>query len=215
MPNLAKPPAMTTATVIAVAIGLASCGKNAPVTDTVKQADRERRLPLAAEEKRLEERRLVSRDDLRKVPRRSVQHAFYEYWSALENEEWSVALHFYPRETQRRLKPATLVVALRIETQTPLVKPLIRSARKTGGNEASIRYYVRRGDGALRPTSMIWHRRRGRWYIAYCSTLDDSYSAAVQQAVQSTIDPTAKTPSKQALRAAEKARRAQAAALLG
>ncbi|HEX8156207.1 MAG TPA: hypothetical protein VF526_02375 [Solirubrobacteraceae bacterium] len=198
---------------LALTIALASCGKSSDQTDAGTKAQPERRLPLAAEEKRLEERRAVTAGDLRRVPTGSVQRAFYEYWSAMENEEWSVALDYFPPATRRRLKPGLLVVALRIETQTPLVKPLIRSVRRTGPNQASVRYYVRRTNGSLRPTSMTWRRSGGRWYIAYCSTLDDSYSSAVQEEVQTTIDPKAKTPSKEALRAAAEARRAQAALL--
>jgi len=65
----------------------------------------------------------------------------------------------------------------------------------------------------MRPTSMAWTRRNGRWYIAYSSTLDDSYAAAVQLAVQSDVAPDARDAVEAAIRAGEDARRRQATTL--
>lgn len=176
-------------------------------------AQHEVRLPLAAEEQRLEEQRQVRSGELERTPRGSVQRAFLGYVSALENEEWPVALAYYPRLTQHRLGPEMLVQALRREGANALVRPLVRAIRTARGGQTIIRYYLRRADGTLRPTSMAWRKRDGRWYIDYSPTLDDSYSSAVQQAVQDRLDPTATTPSKAALSAGRRAARAQAAIL--
>ena len=214
MPNLAMHLRVTIAATFAVALVVGSCGGGSSAQNgSGTQTAAEQQVPLAAEEQRLEDRRLVTAEDLQAAAEGSVRRAFYDYWSAIENEEWSIALDYFPSEIRDRLRPETLVEALRIEAQTPIVKPLIRAIRTARGDQTSIRYLVRRGDGKLRPTSMTWRQRGGRWYIVYCSTLDDSYSSAVQLATQGQIDPTAKTPSKEALRAGARARRAQAAAL--
>ena len=198
------------AATLAAAALLVSCGGGSETKSAATATTPERRLPLAAEEKLVEERRIVSSADLQRTRPGSVQRAFYDYWSALENEEWSIALDYFPAETQRRLQSRRLVAALRIEAHTLPLKPLIRRVRAARANQTSIRYFVRRSDGRLRSTSMTWRQRAGRWYIVYSSTLDDSYAAAVQQEVQSRVDPRARQASAAALRAAAAAQRAQA-----
>lgn len=212
MPYLTTNSALATMAAFAAAVMIASCGGGSDGAGAAATTP-ERRLPLEAEERRLEERRLVSSRDLREARRGSVQRAFYDYWSALENEEWSVALDYFPSETQRRLKRDTLVAALRVEAQTPLVKPLIRGVRPARADQTSVRFFVRRSTGELRPTSMSWRLRGGRWYIAYSSTLDDSYSTAVQQEVQANSAPGSSRVSDRARQAGVRALRAQAAAL--
>jgi hypothetical protein len=192
---------------------LVSCGGDSDNKSAATATTPEHRLPLAAEEKLVEERRVVSNADLQRTRPGSVQRAFYDYWSSLENEEWSIALDYFRPETRRRLQSQRLVAALRIEAQTLPVKPLIRAVRPARADQTSIRYFVRRSDGRLRATSMTWRQRAGRWYIAYSSTLDDSYSSAVQQEVQNRVDPGARRASAAALRAAAAAQRAQADAL--
>lgn len=210
MPNRAQPRDRNAATsVLAIALGPCGGGSNAATrTSTVQH---ERRLPLAVEENRLE-RGLVRPGDLLKARPGSVQRVLLEYWAALQNEEWTIALDYYPEQTQKRLGRGPLIAALHLEgaTSTAVVKPLIRATRPARGNQTSIRYYIRRPDGTLRPTSIIWRRQGGRWYVAYSATLDDSYSSAVQQMVQDRIDPTVSTPSKEAVSAGRRALRAQA-----
>lgn len=195
------------------AFALGSCGSSPPDSAPDTATAPGQRLPLATEEKRLQQRRLVSSSDLRGARPGTVQRAFYDYWSSLENEEWTIALDYYPLETQRLLKPSSLISALRYEAQSLPVKPLIRGVRNARADQTSVRYLLRRGDGTLRPTSMIWVKRDGRWYIRYSSTLDDSYASAAQQLAQSASDPNGAAPSKQALAAAARASRAQASAL--
>lgn len=201
--------------VAALAAGavLASCGGGGDNGGAATPTTADRRLPLAAEEKLAEARRVVSTEDLRRARPGSLQRAFYDYWSALENEEWTIAIDYFPPETRRRLQTDRLIAALRLEAQTLPVKPLIRRVRPARADQTSVRYFIRQSDGRLRATSMTWRQRTGRWYIAYSSTLDDSYSAAVQQEVQSRSDPGAQRASPEALRAAAAARRAQAGAL--
>lgn len=198
---------------LAAATALASCGGSDEAGSAATATTPERRLPLEAEEKLAEQRRLVSAADLRRAQPGSVRRAFYDYWSALENEEWTIALDYFTPEARRRLKPQRLVAALRLEAQTLPVKPLIRRIRPARADQTSVRYFLRRADGQLRATSMIWRRRAGRWYIAYSSTLDESYATAVQQEIQASIAPAAQSPSEAALRAAALARRAQAQGL--
>lgn len=195
------------------AFALGSCGSSPPDSAPDTATAPGQRLPLATEEKRLQQRRLVSSSDLRGARPGTVQRAFYDYWSSLENEEWTIALDYYPLETQRLLKPPSLISALRYEAQSLPVKPLIRGVRNARADQTSVRYLLRRGDGTLRPTSMIWVKRDGRWYIRYSSTLDDSYASAARQLAQSASDPNGAAPSKQALAAAARASRAQASAL--
>jgi hypothetical protein len=215
MPHLARNPAIAIVAVLAVAASLSACGAGAGDASTSTASDPGQPLPLAAEEKRLQEHRLVSSGEFAKTRPGSVQRAFYDYWSALENEEWTIALDYYLPEVQRRLRPDALIAALRVEAQSLPVKPLIRSSRAARADQTSIRYFLRRADGKLRSTSMIWRARGGRWYILYSSTLDDSYGYAAQQLAQAAAgDPAASQASKQALAAAARASRAQAAAAL-
>jgi hypothetical protein len=152
-----------------------------------------RQLPLPEEEKLLE-RQLVTRSQIDGAPRASARRAFYEYWSALEHEEWTVVLSYFPGATQRTLGVATLLAALRIEaTNNHPVLPLVRDVRTERDQTTSVRYYVRRGDGTLRATSLIWRRDPGGWYIAYSPTLSDSYTVAVALARQSGGKPLSKT----------------------
>lgn len=168
--------------------------------------------PLAAED-RLIERRLVGDGDTRQAPQGSAQRAFLEYWSAMSYEDWANAMRYFDVRLRRVLDANYLISALRIEGQNNLpVKPLIRSVSQTRGS-VSIRYMVRTGDGRLRATSSSWAQRDDVWYLVYSSTLDDSYGASVQQAVQSDLDPTAKTPSRRAVSAGIRARRTQAETL--
>lgn len=206
-----RSPAISTVAASALAIALGSCGGGPSAATRTSTLQHERRLPLAAEENRLA-RELVRPGDLLTARPNSVQRAFLEYWSALQNEEWTIALAYYPEQTQKRLGRGPLIAALQFEgaTSTAVVKPLIRATHPARGNQTSVRYYLRRPDGTLRPTSITWRRQGGRWYIAYSATLDASYSSAVQQMVQDRIDPTASTPSKEAIRAGRRARRAQA-----
>ncbi len=207
MPDLRRISATAIVAALAAAV-LASCANDSSRTDPAPGTDSGQRLPLAAEEQRLEQRRLVTDEELRAARPGSVQRAFYEYWSAIENEEWTIAFGYFDPVIQRGLETGSLVPALRIEAQAPPVKPLIRRVRTGRGGQTSVRYYVRRADGTLRATSMIWRHAHGRWTIAYCSTLDDSYAQAVQQRAQD-----AAQPSDTAQRAAARARDAQAAAI--
>ncbi|MDP1849674.1 MAG: hypothetical protein Q8K79_17945 [Solirubrobacteraceae bacterium] len=193
---------------LAVAL-LPGCANDASRQPPVRGAEPGQRLPLAAEEQLLERHRLVTRGDLRAAPAGSAQRAFYEYWSALENEEWTIAIEYFAPVIQRRLGTQSLVAALRIEAQAPPVKPLIRSVRTARGRQTSVRYYLRRDTGMLRATSMVWRRDGARWHIVYCSTLDESYAQAVQQRAQDEADP---RPADAAQRGGARARAAQAAA---
>ena len=206
MPDLRRNPATALVAALAAA-ALASCGSDAGGTTTAPGADAGPRLPLPAEEELLQRRRLVTGTELRAAPAASVQRAFYEYWSALENEEWPIALRYFAPAIQRGLETEPFVAALRIELQAPPVKPLIRSVRTARGGQTSVRYYLRQATGALRATSMIWRREGRRWHIVYCSTLDESYARAVQEQAQDGDGPAA------AQRAAARARGAQAAAV--
>lgn len=198
---------------VAAATALASCGGSDAAGSAATATTPERRLPLEAEEKLAEARQLVSEEDLRRAQPGSVRRAFYDYWSALENEEWTIALDYFTPQARRRLQPDRLVAALRLEAETLPVKPLIRRIRPARADQTSVRYFIRRADGRLRATSTIWRRRDTRWYIAYSSTLDESYAAVVQQEIQASVAPGAQGPSEAALRAAALARRAQARSL--
>ena len=188
-----------------------SCG-GASDADRALQEQTDEQRPLAAED-RLVERKLVSALDIRREAPGSVRRAFLEYWSAIEYQEWGVAVAFMSEEIRRALEPEYLVAALRAEGESNLpVRPPIRRVVTTRGL-ATVRYFVRASDGALRPTSISWSRRNGQWYVVYGATLDASYSAAVQQAVQNETDPTASTPSDEAVRAGARALGAQATTL--
>jgi hypothetical protein len=213
MPNLATHPAILGLAAFAACAALASCGGGATPDAATTPAGGGRTLPLAAEEQRAVQRRLVGTADVRNTKAGSVQRAFLEYWSAIENEEWPIALTYFLPSIQRALKPARLMSALHNEAQQPPVKPLIRSVRTARGGQTSVRYFVRRADGRLRATSMIWRHAGDLWFIVYSSTLDDSYRAAVQAVVQGEVDPNAVKPSKQALEAAGRAANAQAEAV--
>lgn len=214
MPDVARNLAIAIVAVLAAATAITACGGGSGSASTSARTGPGERLPLGAEETRVEQQRLVTDNTLLEARPGSAERAFYGYWSALENEEWSIAIDYYPRDVQLRLKPDALVVALRIEAQSPPLKPLIRSVRAARDNQTSIRYFLRGSNGKLRSTSITLRSRAGRWYIAYSSTLDDSYGAAAQLLVQSLSDPRARVASKQALAAGARARRAQAAAAL-
>jgi len=210
MPDLRRNSASAIVAALAVAL-LNGCADDDSREPSGRGLEPGQRLPLAAEERLLERHRLVTRADVRGARPGSAQRAFYEYWSALENEEWTIALGYFAPVIQQRLGTESLVAALRIEAQAPPVKPLIRSVRTARGGQTSVRYYVRRDNGMLRATSSIWRRGGGRWYIVYGSTLDDSYALAVQQRAQGEDDPG--PPTDAAQRAAIRARGAQAAAV--
>jgi hypothetical protein len=212
MPDLRRDPATAIVAAIAAAL-LGGCAGDSGRAPAARGADSGQRLPLTAEEQIVRRRQLVSAQDLRAAPAGSVRRAFYEYWSALENEEWTIALEYFADAIGRRLDTASFVAALRIEAQAPPVKPIIRSVRTARGGQTSIRYYVRRDTGMLRATSMTWRREARRWHIVYGSTLDDSYALAVQQRVEAAEGPPAGPPSDAAQRAAARARGAQAAAV--
>lgn len=168
--------------------------------------------PLSGEDQ-LIERKLVTDKDAREAPAGSAERAFLEYWTAVSFEDWATAVRYVDTSLRRILDVNYLVEALRIEGQNNVpVKPIIRDAARTRGS-VSIRYLIRTSDGRLRPTSSSWEQRNGVWYMVYSSTLDDSYAAAVQQAVQNDVDPTATTPSRKAISAGSSARRAQSEAL--
>ena len=212
MPDLRRNPATAIVAALAAAL-LAGCAENSGRAPAARGTDPGQRLPLTAEEQLVQRRQLVTAQDLRAARAGSVQRAFYEYWSALDNEEWTIALEYFDDVIQRRLDTASLVTALQIEAQAPPVKPLIRTVRTGRGGQTSVRYYVRRANGTLRATSMTWRRDARRWHIVYCSTLDDSYALAVQQRVQAREDPPSSPPSDAAQRDAARARGAQAAAI--
>jgi hypothetical protein len=204
---------LATALVVALALATGSCGGSSTNDDgaTPDNAASEQR-PLASEDK-LVQQKLVTADDVARFEEGSVERAFADYWSAISNEEWSVAVDFYSTKVRRVLQAQYLVPALRIEGQNNVpVKPLIRGVNTSRGH-VTVRFFVRTATGRLRPTSMAWERREGLWYIAYSSTLDDSYGAAVQQAVQSDVAPDAKKVAAKAASAGAGAARTQATTL--
>jgi hypothetical protein len=194
-----------------VVLACSGCGGNSGA-NPAKQTTGEVSRPLRAED-RIVERKLVTQQEVNGTRPNSVKRAFLEYWSALGYEEWSVAVEFLSRQIRRALEPQYMASALEIESQNSLpVKPLVRGVRTTRG-ETTVRYLVRTSAGRLRATSMAWMRRKGLWYVAYSPTLAESYGSAVQQAVQSDIDPVARQPSKRALSAGARAARALGPAL--
>lgn len=194
-----------------VAIGaLVGCG-SATDGDAVLEAQ-ENGQPLGAEE-RLIERRLVTDKDTREAPDGTAQRAFLEYWAAISFEDWRTAIEFVAPSLRQAFDPGYLVRAVRIEGQNSVpVKPLVRGVQRTRGG-TTIRYFVRTGDARLRPTSSTWTKQNGWWYLTYSATLDDSYAAAVQQGVQTEVNPNAKVASRRALREAARASRLQARTL--
>src|SRR5215208_2097334 len=200
---------MGAAAVVLTASAISSCGGTTEA-DQVLQDNGGKSLTA---EDQLVERNLITSDDLSRVPAGSVKHAFLSYWSAISYQEWSVAAEFLGPELRDALKPAYLPATFDIEGQTALPqKPMIRDVIVSRGQTA-VRYFVRDGSGELDATSMTWVKQDGDWYIVYSPTLDASYAAAVQQATQNEIDPTASTPSKAAIRAGARAKRAQAGTL--
>ena len=122
-----------------------SCG-GASDADRALQEQTDEQRPLAAED-RLVERKLVSALDIRREAPGSVRRAFLEYWSAIEYQEWGVAVAFMSEEIRRALEPEYLVAALRAEGESNLpVRPPIRRVVTTRGL-ATVRYFVRASDG--------------------------------------------------------------------
>ena len=192
---------------IAAALAWSGCNGG---TDTDRPLERR---PLTAED-RVVERTLVGEAELQRTDRGSVERAFLDYWAALGHEEWSLAVQYLSSDIRRAFQPEHVPAMLTLESQRNVpVKPLVRG-RHTVAGQTAVRYFIRSGDGRLRPTSIAWVHRREGWYITYSPTLDVSYAGAVQQAVQQEIDPRATAPSRQSLRAGAKAARAQAAASL-
>jgi hypothetical protein len=207
---LSRPALVAVSALVAlVAIAGTGCGssaKKAEAEKVIAARDGETK-PLEAEE-RFVERTRVADQDVADFKAGTPQRAFAEYWRAVDLEDYGTAVLFLSDRLRRQLDAQYLPIAFANERQNdhPL-KPLVRGVRTVRG-QTTLAYYTRAADGKLRPTSVSMERDGGQWYISFSPTLGESYGAAVQQAVQADIDPSARTAGRRAQAAGSSAARA-------
>lgn len=149
---------------------------------------------------------LISRSEELRYPSGSVQRAFLEYWSALQFQSWPAAVSFFDPEIRNDLGVARVAEALR--SQAPYfrsTKPAIVAVTKSRDGETVVRYLANDRSGNAVTRAVAWHRLRGEWAILFDSFLPEALQSGALAKEQARIDPTARTPSANAIAAGRRA----------
>jgi hypothetical protein len=152
---------------------------------------------------------LVDDEDIRQTKRGSARRAFLNFWTALQYQAWSSAVSYYEPGLAEAIGKVRLIEALK--AASPLfyrTKPALGLPFRRG-DDVVVPYTVVDLSGASVPTSTVWRRLGGQWRIHYHPQLDGFLRSSVQTTVQTRIDPAAREPAKEAVRAGQAASRIQ------
>jgi hypothetical protein len=183
-------------------IGCASddSGERSPSSGSIVATDAEGSAPTS---------QILEDEDIRHTNPGSVPRAFLNFWAALQYQAWSSAVSYYEPGLVDTIGKVRLIEALK--AASPLfarTKPtLSRPFRQ--GDQFVVPFRVVDLSGTPVATSTVWRRVGDRWRIHYHPQLDGFLRSYVQTMVQTRLDPGAREPAKQAVRAGEAANRIQ------
>jgi hypothetical protein len=108
---------------------------------------------------------LITRAEVDKAGRGSVDQAFLEYWSALQFQAWTEAVSYFDPSFRRFVGSAAIVSAKKLNGATyPNLKPKIVGITSHGGL-TTLRYYVWLPEGAKELAAATWRKVGGNWQM--------------------------------------------------
>jgi hypothetical protein len=188
---------------MASALALGGCGSAAGkrVTQQLAQhsiAPAVRGLPSAT----------ITNSEIQAAPSGSPSRAFLSMWSDLQWQSWPGALSYFPVGMIDYIGGADVLQAFEFNAALYRTsKPKIEEQSTTAGR-ATIRY-VLMGKTPAVPMSIVWTKVEGRWMVYYDAELNGVLASWAQVQTQQALDPTATTPSAQALAAGARLEGAQ------
>lgn len=152
---------------------------------------------------------LLKTTELKSAPSGSAERSFLNFWSNVQYRAWSAAVAQYEPSLAASVGVSNIVEALKTQSSYfQTVRPILKGTVRVG-DEAIVRYAIPDSTGHLFATSMSWRRSGDTWRIHYDPQLDGMLQTEESARVQSSIDPNAPRPAKQALRAGADAARLQ------
>jgi hypothetical protein len=136
-----------------VVLGISSCGDSSPETERVPD-------------------NLVSRSEVDRQEKGSVEQAFLEYWADLQYQSWAEVAAYYEPDFRDVVGTAAIIGGKKVNAPSyPLLKPEIVRVRARG-ELATINYSLRFIDGSRELASVTWRKLDGSWQLVYDSRLD-------------------------------------------
>lgn len=127
---------------------------------------------------------LVSQAEADKHPAGSVEHAFLEYWSALQFQSWAEVVAFYDPSFQDFVGTASIIGGKRLNSSSyPQLKPAITVVTRDH-SLTTIKYKLQFIDGTKELASITWRKLDGNWRIVYDSRLDAELNQFAQNQVE-------------------------------
>jgi hypothetical protein len=187
----------------AVAIAIGGCGSKDPAPEAVERTSITAKVRAPAKTE-------ITNADLRHVKAPTASHAFLEYWSELQWQEWISAVDRYSAGLRRVVGTSRILEALQHQASFyRAVKPKIeREATRKG--LTTIRYSYIDSAGTRRLSSTIWRMEDGRWTLVYDGLLDGALQSWAQTRTQQLTAPDAAKPTAAALKAGIEASELQA-----
>ncbi len=187
---------------VAVALAVGGCGNKDAAPETEKRASIAApvRAPASTE---------ITAADLRRVKPQTASHAFLEYWSDLQWQDWVSALGRYSPGFRRVVGTSKILEALKYQASFyRSVKPKIER-ESTRQALTTVRYSFDTS-GTRRLSSTILRKQDGRWTLVFDVLLNGALQSWAQTRTQQLTAPGAAKPTKEALKAGIEASELQA-----
>jgi hypothetical protein len=127
---------------------------------------------------------IVSRSEVDRYPKGDVQHAFLEFWSALQYQAWAEVISYYDPSFRDSVGTVAIIGGKKLNASSyPLIKPSILGVTRQG-DLTTIKYAVRLSDGTQERASVTWRKVRGTWQIVFDSRLDAELNQFAEDRVE-------------------------------
>jgi hypothetical protein len=156
------------------------------------------------------ERTLITQSAINDRPAGSPERRLVSLWSDLQWQSWREALGYYSPALLEFAGASKISSALRNQATYFRAVKLTVTDTVAHGTDQTVRYTLTDARGVTSPQSTTFERQGAVWYIVYDSYLDEALRVWAQNRAQQTVDPNAKTPSRQAVVAGTQASELQA-----